>query len=91
MRKSIQNRTLTFCQKVDFTLVGSGAPLFDSSYHSMERKGLLIIRMCSRPSGLVIPCADTMVSEHLNRGALAWGSSTEHCNAVFVQKAQLSY
>lgn len=44
MRKNIQNGALTFCQQTDFTRGDSGPLLFDSSYDSVEREELLIIR-----------------------------------------------
>lgn len=79
---------MTFCQKIDFTLVSKGTPPFDSSSCFMERKGLLIIRDIEQPLWVVRHKGHQDTS---NEGAIAWGSSTGLGNLVFVQKAQLSF
>lgn len=65
---------LTFCQKIDFMLVSNGAPLFDSSYHSVERKGLVIIKDVQQASmGFPSLCRHKGYQDTSNRGASAWG------------------
>lgn len=79
---------MTFCQKICLTLVSKGAPRFDSTSRSTERKGLLIIRDVEQPLWVV---RHKGYQDTSNRGAIAWGSSTGLGKLVFVQKAQLSF